>query len=80
MDEQLTVVGLQESTFKADNGSTISGTNVFCEYTSPRIEGYGVLRLFLTKEKLNGLKLQVGDAVRAIYNRYGKIARLEVIS
>lgn len=79
MNEELTIVGLRRSSFDTKDGKTISGLNIFCEYTNEHIEGYGVDRLFLTDEKLNGLILGVGDVIQPVYNRYGKIAAVRLV-
>lgn len=79
MTEELTIVGLRRTAFDTDDGKHISGMSLFCEYTSDNIEGYGVEKLFVTDQKLNGLQLAVGDVIEPIYNRYGKISSVRLV-
>ena len=76
MTEELTIVGLRHVNFKTEDGKSISGLTLFCEYTSDRIEGYGVEKVFVSD---NGLQLAIGDVVSPIYNRYGKVAAVQLV-
>lgn len=79
MTEELTIVGLRRSDFDTADGKHISGISLFCEYTSDKIEGYGVEKIFITDQKLNGLTLGVGDVIVPVYNRFGKIASVRLV-
>ena len=79
MTEELTIAGLRHVNFKTEDGKSISGLTLFCEYTSDRIEGYGVEKVFVSDNRLNGLQLAIGDVVSPIYNRYGKVAAVQLV-
>lgn len=79
MTEELTIVGLRRCDFDTADGKHISGISLFCEYTTDKIEGYGVEKIFITDQKLNGLTLGVGDVIEPVYNRFGKIASVRLV-
>lgn len=75
------VIGFRESQFKGSDGVTIKGMNIFVTYPSEKGEGEECERWFLTKARLSeiGYKPAVGDEVKPEYNRFGKVAGLELL-
>ena len=72
----MTIIGFRPSSFKGDQGDTISGMNIYLTYPLDKGTGQGTERVFLTDAKLNnvGYIPAVGDNVRVEYNRFGKCA------
>lgn len=70
----MTIIGFRPSSFKGDQGDTITGMNIYLSYPLDKGTGQGCERVFLTDAKLNrqGYVPQVGDEVRLEYNKYGK--------
>ena len=70
----MTVIGFRPSSFKGEQGDTISGMNIYLTYPLDKGTGQGTERVYLTGAKLNkaGYIPAVGDEVRIEYNRYGK--------
>lgn len=70
----MTIIGFRPSSFKGDQGDTISGMNIYLTYPLDKGTGQGTERVFLTDAKLNnaGYIPAVGDNVRVEYNRWGK--------
>ncbi len=75
------VIGFRKSSFKGSDGETIEGVNLYVTYPSEQGEGEECERIFLTKKRLAevGYSPAVGDEVKPEYNRFGKVAGLEVI-
>lgn len=78
----MTVIGIRKSSFKGDNGDTVSGMNIYVSYPIDQDKGSGEAcdRLFMTVDKLleGGYNPQVGDVVNVEYNKYGKPARISL--
>ena len=70
----MTIIGIRPSSFKGDQGDTVTGMNIYLSYPLDKGTGQGCERVFLTDAKLNkgGYAPQVGDEVRLEYNKYGK--------
>jgi len=70
----MTIVGIRPSSFKGDQGDTITGKNIYLTYPLENGEGTGTDRVFFTNSKLMkiGYIPKVGDDVRVEYNRFGK--------
>jgi len=68
------IIGIRPSSFKGDNGSPVSGMNVYLTFPLEKGEGQGAERIFVTDAKLNKwtYKPKVGDEVNISYNRYGR--------
>lgn len=75
------VVGFKASSFKApDTGAQISGYNLFLEEARDGVTGVAVERAFLSDRKLHGYVPRVGDQLDLIYNRFGKVESLRIVS
>lgn len=75
------IIGIRPSEFKGDDGSTVTGKNIYLTYPLEKGEGMGAERVFLTSAKLRdfGYVPAVGDEVRLEYNRWGKCSGMELI-
>jgi hypothetical protein len=83
--ERITVIGVQKTEFKPeDSEKKIKGCTLWVGY--PRegkegregVKGMVAERIFITEEKLQGLELEPGDFVKLNYNKYGKVASIEL--
>ncbi len=77
----MTIVGIRKSSFKGDDGSTIKGVNIYVTYPMEGCEGVATERLYLTEKRLGeiGYKPALGDEVKPEYNRFGKVAGLDLV-
>lgn len=76
MNEMYEIIGLRPSVFKAQDGTEISGVNLYVTYNIGKIgEGVAADRIYITTEKLarTGYSPKVGDIVNVSYNRWGKV-------
>lgn len=73
------VIGKRPSSFKGDDGTTITGINFYltCPMDEPG-EGEASERIFLMDKRMKelGYEPEVGDEVKPEYNRYGKCSAL----
>ena len=76
-----TIIGIRPSSFKGDNGETVSGLNIYYTYPLEKGDGDGAERVFMTEKKLEdcGYDPQVGDDVQIDYNRFGKVAKIYLV-
>lgn len=73
------VIGIKEVNFKAQDGKEVSGLTIYIMYRLANVEGCAAERIFVSFDRLSGVEPKVGDNVNVYYNRYGKVACLEVI-
>lgn len=75
------VIGFRKSEFTGNDGETVKGMNIFVTYPSEKGEGEECERFYLTEKRLAeiGYKPALGDEIKPEYNRYGKIAGLELL-
>ena len=73
-----TIIGIRPSSFKGDDGSTVSGVNIYYTYPLDKGTGSGAERVFMTDAKLRdcGYSPAVGYDVQIEYNRFGRVARI----
>lgn len=74
------IIGIRPTQFTGkDDGSSVSGINVYLTYPLEKGEGLGSDRVFITDKKLQDwtYKPKVGDEVKLEYNRYGRCAGME---
>ena len=78
------IIGTMPVNFKSADGTEISGMTIFCadSIDPKRGEGEEAYKLFLTADKLSklGYTLRPGDTVNLIFNRHGKIERIEPLT
>lgn len=69
------VVGFRKVDFRAENGSQISGTRLYCTFEDEKVSGVGTEAFFVSDAKLDFVPA-VGDEIQVIYNKYGKVDRV----
>ena len=75
------VVGFKVSSFKApDTGAQINGYNLYLTEERDGVTGVSVERAFLSDRKMAGYVPQLGDHLELVYNRYGKVDSLRLVS
>ena len=69
-----TIIGVRSSSFKAEDGTQITGKTIYISEPLTKGEGVSAERIFLTDAKLLQCQYnpQVGDDVHIEYNRWGK--------
>ena len=75
------VIGYFQKSFKADDGKSISGVNIFLSYPITKNGmGEGVDRVFVSDQRLanSGYYPSIGDEVTVLYNRFGKVESISV--
>lgn len=75
------VIGIRPSSFKGDDGTQVSGKNIYLTEPLQNGEGLAADRVFVTDAKLRQWPYQpkVGDEVRLSYNRYGRCSGMEKV-
>lgn len=70
------VIGFRRRSFKGNDGSDVSGVNLYLTEPNEKGEGLACDRIFVLDKYLNacGYVPKLGDEVRVEYNRYGKCA------
>ena len=73
-----TIIGVRSSSFKAEDGTRITGKTIYITEPLEKGEGHSAERLFFTTDKLQNCQYdpKVGDEVHIEYNRYGKAAAI----
>lgn len=68
------VIGFRKSTFKGNDGSDVSGVNLFLTEPMDKGEGLSCDRVYVLDRKLAfcGYTPKLGDEVKISYNRFGK--------
>lgn len=67
------LVGYRHKSFKAGDGSEITGYDLYLEGTDPYVNGKTVERIFASDRKCEGYIPVLGDEIDLQYNRYGKL-------
>lgn len=61
------------------DGSEVHGYNLYCTYPAPKMEGVVAERLWVNDRVLvNAGDLRLGCEVTPLYNKYGRIAALDI--
>lgn len=70
------VIGFRRSSFKGNDGTEVSGVNLYLTEPNEKGEGLACDRIFVLDKYLSacGYVPKLGDEVRVEYNRYGKCA------
>lgn len=72
------IVGIKRSKWTPkDGGNEIAGYNLYLCYEHDDVEGMATDRIFVSDKKLQGYVPKVGDYVRVLYNRWGKVDLIE---
>ena len=76
---EMQVVGIQKSSFKGDNGETVTGFNVYMLFDQRGVDGQAAHRFFVMPcNFVNGVIPNPGDIVVVYFNRFGKVQSCEV--
>ena len=75
-----TIIGYRHYDFVDKDGIRVSGYNLFCTFSSDRVEGEACDRLSVTDRALNGYFPQLGDRINVYYNKYGRITSVALVS
>lgn len=78
------VVGIKRFNFKAPDGNVINGLQFHLladPIDAQNGVGYEVEKVFLSEAKLNkmGVTPALDDIVSPVYNKYGKVDRLDIL-
>ena len=78
------VVGIKRFNFKAPDGNVINGLQFHLladQIDNQMGVGYEVDKVFLSEAKLNkmGVTPALDDIVSPVYNKYGKVDRLDIL-
>jgi len=75
------IIGFKHSSFKPRDGDQeISGYTLYLTEEREDVEGYAADRAFITDKKLGTYKPALGDNVRLLYNRFGKVDAVELMA
>lgn len=74
------VIGIQRRKYTNKAGREVEGYNIFCTYADKAVNGVGCLREWVSPEILEESMVTVGDDCDLIFNRWGRIDRISVIS
>lgn len=77
------VVGFRPYNMQAkDTGATLKGVSVFVLADDPNVTGQLVDKFSLSDEKLSaiGWYPNVGEIINPVYNKYGKVENVEIVS
>lgn len=74
------VIGFRKSSFKGDDGSQVSGVNLYLTEKCEKGEGLSCERVYITDQRLNdcGYVPKLGDEVALEYNRWGKCSGIRL--
>lgn len=77
----MTVIGYKKSSFKPqDSRESIFGYTLYLTEEREGVEGLAVERAFISDWKMGGYHPQLGDEVDLVYNRYGKIQSIALLT
>lgn len=74
------VIGIQHRTYTNKTGKEVEGYNLFLTYEDKAVNGLGALREWVNPETMEESMVNVGDDCELMYNRWGRIERISVIS
>lgn len=63
-----------------DTGELLEGVTLHCTFEDKHIFGNGVEKFSISKQKLDGIDLEPGMEVEPLYNKYGKVSSIRVVS
>lgn len=75
------IIGLKRSKFTPKDGDQeISGYTLYLTEEREDVQGYAADRVFVTDKKLGTYKPALGDNVRLLFNRWGKVDQVELMA
>ncbi len=71
----INVVGTRGTSFTGSDGRQVNGCSFFYTMPDPHVTGVSTGKCFISEAKLDTLSIipRVGDSVRVLYNRFGKV-------
>lgn len=78
----INIVGTRTTSFTAQDGRQVNGRSFFFTQEDDHVTGLMTGKFFLSETKLDSLSTfpKVGDTVRVLYNRFGKVDDLLPLS
>lgn len=79
VESEMKVLGKKEVNFKDDEGKTVTGLSLFVSFKEEGVEGLAATKYFFSDQHdafLVASALKIGDTVKPVFNRFGKIAEL----
>ena len=75
------VIGFRKSSFKGNDGTDVSGVNLYLTEPATKGEGLSCERDYVLDKCINdcGYVPKLGDEVRLEYNRYGKCCGVHLV-
>lgn len=69
------IIGYKVNSFDTPDGKHISGVTFYCTQKTEGNNCFGLIgkKFFVSDQKLNGQKFEIGMEAVPIYNEYGKI-------
>ena len=74
-----TVVGKKKISFTSKDGHEINGANLHINYEENGVEGLAAEKFFISAVKFNANDISVGDTINVLYNKYGKVEKVEIV-
>lgn len=76
MNDVYTLVGMKDVNFKGQDGSQVTGWNLFFTYEDQYITGVGVEKIFIGNKTFGRVSFvpEIGSQCRLLYNKYGKVS------
>lgn len=74
------VIGIQHRKYTNKAGKEVEGYNLFLTYEDKAVNGLGALREWVNPETMEESMVNVGDECELLYNRWGRVDRINVNS
>lgn len=74
------VIGIQHRKYTNKSGKEVEGYNLFLTYEDKAVNGLGALREWVNPETMEESMVNVGDECELLYNRWGRVDRINVNS
>lgn len=78
---ELNVVGIERIDYQNKNGYRVVGNRYHCLFEAKAVTGMATDFLYLSDTFIeqNKIHIEVGDNLAVYYNKYGKVAKVDVI-
>lgn len=74
------VIGYQSKEFKFDDGKVVDGINLYLTDQRSGVTGVACERVSCSKQRLGGYEPKLGDEIKILYNRFGKVESVECVA
>lgn len=72
------ILGLKEVSYISKKGFQVDGVELHCTTMQERVDGTAVERIYISRSVLGQCdEVHIGDEVTVLYNKYGKIEKIE---